>query len=234
MHEKLSAGYERSSCGSSVVAARSTRERSAPMSRLVPNGATRRLRVACGGAEHTICQRRTVAQFTQALVGARGVAAGLGSSSHQGHVVGGVLSRRLPCPERRRGRGPLEPIPVRPPRVIGWWTWFVGFGHAPEMKEIPRCHVHTHPSSHRSRGASENIRPIPATDSDFAGLYKRRNDAESINRALDDTLWLRRAHSIGHARQHLNLLTFALGVNSLALHRHRGRSSDPPTTQAAA
>jgi hypothetical protein len=81
---------------------------------------------------------------------------------------------------------------------------------------------------------TENIRPIPATDPDFAGLYKRRNDAESINRALDDTLWLRRAHSIGHERQHLNLLTFALGVNSLALHRHRGRSSDPPTTQAVA
>jgi hypothetical protein len=81
---------------------------------------------------------------------------------------------------------------------------------------------------------TENIRPIPATDPDFAGLCKRRNDAESINRALDDTLWLRRAHSIGHARQHLSLLTFALGVNSLALHRHRGRSSDPPTTQAAA
>jgi hypothetical protein len=81
---------------------------------------------------------------------------------------------------------------------------------------------------------TENIRPIPATDPDFAGLYKRRNDAESINRALDDTLWLRRAHSIGHARQHLNLLTFALGVNSLALHRHHSRSSDPPNTQAVA
>ena len=25
--------------------------------------------------------------------------------------------------------------------------------------------------------------------------------------ALDDTLWLRRAHSIGHRRQHLNMLT---------------------------
>ena len=39
---------------------------------------------------------------------------------------------------------------------------------------------------------------------------------------LDDTLWLRRAHSIGHARQHLNLLGYALTVNALALHRHRG------------
>jgi hypothetical protein len=86
----------------------------------------------------------------------------------------------------------------------------------------------------RKFNRTENVRPIPATDPDFDGLYRRRNDAESINRALDDTLWLRRAHSIGHARQHLNLLTFALGVNSLALHRHHARSSDPPTTQAAA
>jgi hypothetical protein len=64
-------------------------------------------------------------------------------------------------------------------------------------------------------------------------LYRRRNDAESINRALDDSLWLRRAHSVGHERQHLNLLTYALVVNSLALHRHRQRSSDPPLTAAA-
>jgi hypothetical protein len=42
---------------------------------------------------------------------------------------------------------------------------------------------------------TENVRPIPTTDPDFARLYRWRNDAESINRALDDTLWLRRAHS---------------------------------------
>jgi hypothetical protein len=68
---------------------------------------------------------------------------------------------------------------------------------------------------------------------DFDRLYPRRNDAESINRHLDDTLWLRRAHSIGHARQHLNFLTFALGVNSLALHRHRTRATGPPGARAA-
>ncbi len=38
---------------------------------------------------------------------------------------------------------------------------------------------------------TENIRPIPPTDPDFKALYRRRNDAESINRALDDTLFLR-------------------------------------------
>ena len=85
----------------------------------------------------------------------------------------------------------------------------------------------------RKFNRTENVRPIPPTDPDFAALYGRRSDAESINRALDDTLWLRRAHSIGHERQHLNLLTFALGVNSLALHSHRRRSSDPPLPAAA-
>jgi hypothetical protein len=86
----------------------------------------------------------------------------------------------------------------------------------------------------RKFNRTEHVRPIPSTDPDFAGLYRRRNDAESINRALDDTLWLRRAHSIGHERQHLYLLTFALGVNSLALHRYRGRTSDPPDRRVAA
>ena len=80
---------------------------------------------------------------------------------------------------------------------------------------------------------TENVRPIPPSDPDFKNLYKRRNDAESINRALDDTLWLRRAHSTGHRRQHVNMLTHALGVNSLALQRHRRSSSDPPTLAAA-
>jgi hypothetical protein len=55
---------------------------------------------------------------------------------------------------------------------------------------------------------TENIRPIPPTDHDFTRLYRRRNDAESINRALD-TMWLRRAHSVGHERQQLTLLTHA-------------------------
>lgn len=74
---------------------------------------------------------------------------------------------------------------------------------------------------------TENVRPIPPSDPDFSRLYPRRNDAESINRHLDDTLWLRRAHSVGHHRQTLNLLTDALGINALAMHLHRQRH-DPP------
>jgi hypothetical protein len=42
----------------------------------------------------------------------------------------------------------------------------------------------------------ENVRQIPPGDPDHETLYKRRNDAESINPHLDDTIWLRRAHSV--------------------------------------
>jgi hypothetical protein len=36
-----------------------------------------------------------------------------------------------------------------------------------------------------------------------------------------------RAHSLGHARQHLNLLGYALMVNSVALHDHALRRVGP-------
>jgi len=85
----------------------------------------------------------------------------------------------------------------------------------------------------RKFNRTENVRPIPPSDPDFRALYARRNDAESVNRAFDDTLWLRRARSVGQARQRLNLLTYALAVNALALHRHRRTSSDPPIPLAA-
>jgi hypothetical protein len=73
---------------------------------------------------------------------------------------------------------------------------------------------------------TENVRPIPPGDPDFARLYPRRLDAESINRGIDDSLWIGRAHSLGHTRQHLNLLGYALMVNGLALHRHRHREAE--------
>jgi hypothetical protein len=77
-----------------------------------------------------------------------------------------------------------------------------------------------------STGPRTSERSAPG-DPDFERLYRRRNDAESIKRHLDDSLWLRRAHTIGHARQLLNLLTYALGINGLALHLHRQRHAPP-------
>jgi hypothetical protein len=91
-----------------------------------------------------------------------------------------------------------------------------------------RLHGTEHDAA-RKVNRPENVRVIPPSDPDFARLFRRRNDAESINRAIDDTLYLGRAHSLGHARQHLNVLGFALMVNSLALAHHQRA----PTAQAA-
>lgn len=70
----------------------------------------------------------------------------------------------------------------------------------------------------------ENLRAIPPTDPDFARLYPRRSDAEAANRVLDDTHYLRRAHSVGHERQLVNLIGFGLAMNSVALARARQRA----------
>ena len=40
--------------------------------------------------------------------------------------------------------------------------------------------------------AHRTVRQIPPVDPDLEVSYNRRNDAESINHHLDDTLWLRR------------------------------------------
>ena len=85
----------------------------------------------------------------------------------------------------------------------------------------------------RKLNRTENLRPIAPSDSVFADLFSRRNDAESINRGLDDTLFLRRAHSVGHRRQTVNLLGYALMVNSLTLLEHEARTTRAPHLLAA-
>lgn len=45
---------------------------------------------------------------------------------------------------------------------------------------------------------TEKLPPIPPSDPDFEALFRRRSDTECINRSFEDTLWLRRAHSVGH------------------------------------
>src|SRR5439155_21502298 len=49
----------------------------------------------------------------------------------------------------------------------------------------------------RRLNRTENVRPIPASDPHFARLYARRNDAESINRGVVDSLYLGRAQRVG-------------------------------------
>jgi len=70
---------------------------------------------------------------------------------------------------------------------------------------------------------TENLRAIPPGDADFKRLFPRRNDTESINRALDDTPYLRRAHSVGQTAQLTDLVGFALLVNARTRARHPPR-----------
>jgi hypothetical protein len=73
-------------------------------------------------------------------------------------------------------------------------------------------------------GGTVTVRlPGNVQDPDFHALYARRNDAESINRGLDDSLYLGRAHSRGQLRQQVELLAYALVVNSIAISEHRRR-----------
>jgi hypothetical protein len=73
----------------------------------------------------------------------------------------------------------------------------------------------------RKFNRTENVRPIPPSDPDFPRLYGRRNDSESLNRGLEDTLFLGRAHSLGWRRQQSEMIGWALMVNALTLARHR-------------
>ena len=84
----------------------------------------------------------------------------------------------------------------------------------------------------RKFNRAENLRPFSPSDPDYQRLYPRRADAESINRFLDDTCWLGRAHSVGWQGQLLDLVGFGLLLNSVALWRHR-RVHAPPAQVAA-
>ncbi|MGD9999889.1 MAG: hypothetical protein AB7L17_21620 [Ilumatobacteraceae bacterium] len=125
---------------------------------------------------------------------------------------------------------PLERVRThRTQSKAGTYRWYNDY-RLPAAYDHAELTIRLHNNSDdttRKFNRTENVRPIPPGDPDFAKLYPRRNDAESINRHLDDTLWLRRAHSIGHRRQTLNLLTYALGVNALALHLHTQRHAPP-------
>lgn len=89
----------------------------------------------------------------------------------------------------------------------------------------------TEQDKQRKLNRSENLRQIAPNDFDFKRLYGRRSDAESINRALDDTLRLRRAHSKGAARQSINLIGFAILTNAVACYFHERRQRDKRATQ---
>jgi len=78
---------------------------------------------------------------------------------------------------------------------------------------------------HCGLNRAEHLRAIPPFDPDFHRLFRRRNDAESLNRGIEDSFYWTRAHSVGHVAQEADLLGFGLGLNALSWHRHRKRKA---------
>ncbi|MDP9342519.1 MAG: hypothetical protein M3Q23_10610 [Actinomycetota bacterium] len=75
----------------------------------------------------------------------------------------------------------------------------------------------------RKLNRAENLRAIPPGDPDFDRLYSRRSDAESLNDEIERSLYLKKAHSIGHLGQESDLLGFMRLHNALVLARRRVR-----------
>jgi hypothetical protein len=80
----------------------------------------------------------------------------------------------------------------------------------------------------RARGfnRSENVRPISPTDPDFARLFARRNDIESINRGVDDSLYLGACARVGHTSPK-STRVYALVGNTRMLSSDEGSVSQP-------
>jgi hypothetical protein len=79
----------------------------------------------------------------------------------------------------------------------------------------------------------EHLRPIPPRDPDHQRLYARRNDTESGNRLLDDSMLRERAHTVGWQRQLFNLTTWAAVGNATANRQHARSAPHPPPALAA-
>ena len=110
---------------------------------------------------------------------------------------------------------------IRRPNADGTWRWYGEYEVPPTSGggSIRLRLDRTDEDERTGFNRTEHVRPIPPGDPDYRRLYPRRADSESINRGLDDSHYLARAHSVGQARQRLDLLGFAIMVNALARSR---------------
>jgi hypothetical protein len=102
----------------------------------------------------------------------------------------------------------------------GTWRMY-NLWQAPDGSTFREPVIDTDDDKLRKLNRAERLRSIPPTDPDYKELYGRRNDAEAQNRALDDSLWLGRAHSMGAQRHLLDWLGYGLVVNAVARRRSR-------------
>ena len=74
---------------------------------------------------------------------------------------------------------------------------------------------------------AEILRALPEGSPDCERLHTLRSDAESLNRGIEDALFINRATGRGWRRQMVDLLGYARLVNSISLARCRAKSQLP-------
>lgn len=107
---------------------------------------------------------------------------------------------------------------------------FYGFYRLPQEHGGAIISVRLHQNADDERrhlNRTENLRPIPEGSEDFARLHRLRRDAESINRGVEDALFINRASAKGWKRQMVDLLGHARLVNAVTLARCRAKARLP-------
>jgi hypothetical protein len=137
----------------------------------------------------------------------------------------GALSRKQLT---ESGEPFCEPLPItrlqRNPNKHGFrWYGYCNLPGSLGGKEISVRHHQNADDDKRGLNRTENLRPVPESSPDFARLHVLRPDAESINRGIEDSLFLNRASGEGWRRQMVDLLGHARLVNALILARCRAR-----------
>jgi hypothetical protein len=103
------------------------------------------------------------------------------------------------------------------------YRWY-GYFRLPEEyggQIIPIRLHQTEDDDRRKINRTENLRPIPEGSEDFDRLRVLRPDAESINRGVEDVLYINRASAKGWRRQMVDLLGHARLVSAITLARCR-------------
>lgn len=120
---------------------------------------------------------------------------------------------------------PLKLIRLQPHEDKNGYRWY-GSYRLPDEYGGGEVSVRLHQNADDDRrrlNRTENVRPIPEGSKDFKRLHRLRPDAESINRGIEDALFIGRASAKGWRSQLVDLRGHARLVNAITLARCRAR-----------
>jgi hypothetical protein len=121
--------------------------------------------------------------------------------------------------------GPLERVRIQRPEDKEGYRCYGSYRLPEEYggRLITVRHHQNADDDRRGLNRTENLRPIPEGSEDFARLNVLRPDAESINRGVEDCLFINRASAKGWRRLMVDLLAHARIVNAVTLARCRAK-----------